>query len=143
MNVAAILRQKGRSVTTASPETMLLDVVKVLNTRRIGAIAIMGPKGRLAGIISERDIIHAMSARGPVCLTRPVSESMTREVITCEESDTLDDLMALMTARRVRHLPVVIDEALVGIVSIGDVVKHHVTDVTMEATAMREYIMHT
>jgi CBS domain-containing protein len=143
MNVGVILRQKGRSVSTAGPETTLLDVAKILNAKRIGAIVIVGPKGRVAGIISERDIIHALAAQGPVCLTRPVSESMTREVISCEETDTLDDLMAMMTARRVRHLPAVIDDALVGIVSIGDVVKHLVAAVTIEATAMREYIMHS
>jgi len=143
MNVAAILRQKGRAVTTVSPATTLLDVANKLAAKRIGAIVIVGSKGTLAGIISERDIIRALSAQGPDCLTRPVSESMTREVISCQESDTLDELMAMMTARRFRHLPVVTDGALVGIVSIGDVVKHHVAEVTMEATAMREYIAHS
>jgi CBS domain-containing protein len=143
MNVAAILRQKGRAVTTVSPATTLLDVANKLAAKRIGAIVIVGSKGTLAGIISERDIIRALSAQGPDCLTRPVSESMTREVISCQESDTLDELMAMMTARRFRHLPVVTDGALVGIVSIGDVVKHHVAEVTMEATAMREYITHS
>jgi CBS domain-containing protein len=143
MNVAAILRQKGRAVTTAAPTTTLLDVANKLAAKRIGAIVIVGQGGRVAGIISERDVIRALSAQGPDCLTRPVSESMTRDVISCQEQDTLDELMAMMTTRRFRHVPVMTDGALVGIVSIGDVVKHHVAEVTMEATAMREYITHS
>ena len=95
----------------------------------------------MAGIISERDIVRSLSTRGPDCLWRPVSESMTREVVTCEETDTIDELMAMMTARRFRHLPVVTDGALVGIISIGDVVKHHVAEVEMEASALRSYIV--
>ena len=143
MNVAAILRQKGRAVTTASPSMTLLDVANKLAAKRIGAIVVVGARGEVTGIISERDIIRALSASGPECLTQPISESMTRQVVTCQEADTLDELMAMMTAKRFRHLPVVTDNALVGIISIGDVVKHHVAEVEMEATAMREYIAHT
>lgn len=143
MNVASILRQKGRAVTTASPGTTLLEVADKLAAKRIGAIVIVGTRGKVAGIVSERDIIRALSSQGPECLTRPVSESMTRKVVSCRESDTLDELMALMTERRFRHLPVMMDDALVGIISIGDVVKDHVAEVTMEATAMREYITHS
>ena len=140
MNVAAILRQKGRAVTTASPAATLLEVANKLAAKRIGAIVVVGPRGEVAGIISERDIIRALAESGPDSLTRPVSETMTRQVVTCQETDTLDELMAMMTARRFRHLPVLTDGALVGIISIGDVVKHHVAEVEMEATAMREYI---
>jgi CBS domain-containing protein len=143
MNVAAILRQKGRAVTTASPTTTLLEVANKLAAKRIGAIVIVGARGKVDGIISEWDIIRCLSTHGPDCLTRPVSESMTRYVITCEEDDTLDQLMARMTERRFRHLPVITNGALVGIISIGDVVKHHTAEVTMEATAMREYITHS
>ena len=143
MNVAAILRHKGRAVTTARPTTTLLEVADKLAVKRIGAILIVGTRGEIAGIVSERDIIRALSARGPDCLTEPVSETMTKHVVTCEETDTLDELMAMMTARRFRHLPVMADGALVGIISIGDVVKHHVSEVEMEATAMREYIRHS
>ena len=143
MNVAAILRQKGRGVTTAPPSTTLLEVAKRLALKRIGAIVVVDGHGTLAGIISERDIIRALSEMGPDSLTRPVTEMMTRQVVTCQESDTLDELMAMMTARRFRHLPVVTDGALVGIISIGDVVKHHVAEIEMEATAMREYIAHS
>jgi CBS domain-containing protein len=143
MNVAVILRQKGRAVTTASPTTTLLEVVNKLAAKRIGSIVIVGPKGKVAGIISERDIMRCLSTLGTDCLTRPVSESMTRNVISCREEDTLDELMARMTEHRFRHVPVITDGALVGIISIGDVVKHHVAEVTMEATAMREYITHS
>jgi CBS domain-containing protein len=143
MNVSAILRQKGRAVTTAGPATTLLEIAAKLSAKRIGAIVVVGPQGEVAGIISERDIIHALAARGPECLTSSVAEVMTREVVTCQETDTLDELMAMMTARRFRHLPVLTDGALVGIISIGDVVKHHVAEVEMEATAMRDYIAHS
>jgi CBS domain-containing protein len=143
MNVAAILRHKGRAVTTARPTTTLLEVADKLAAKRIGAILIVGTRGEIAGIVSERDIIRALSVRGHDCLTEPVSETMTKHVVTCEETDTLDELMAMMTARRFRHLPVMADGALVGIISIGDVVKHHVSEVEMEATAMREYIRHS
>jgi CBS domain-containing protein len=143
MNVAAILRYKGRAVTTASPDMALLEIADRLAAKRIGAIVVVGPRGEVAGIISERDIIRALVEHGPECLKRPVSETMTKHVVTCQETDTLDELMAMMTARRFRHLPVVTDGALVGIISIGDVVKHHVAEVEMEATAMREYITHS
>lgn len=143
MNVAAILRQKGRAVTTAGPQSTLLEIANKLAAKRIGAIVIVGPGGEVAGIVSERDIIRMIGSRGAECLTRPVSESMTRQVITAQESDTLDELMRLMTEGRFRHLPVVTDGALVGIISIGDVVKHHVAEVEMEASAMREYITHS
>jgi CBS domain-containing protein len=143
MNVAAILKQKGRAVTTAAPSTTLLEIAHKLAAKRIGAIVIVGARGEVAGIISERDIIRGLSNIGPECLGQPVSGVMTREVVTCQETDTLDELMAMMTARRFRHLPVVADGALVGIISIGDVVKHHVAEVEMEATAMREYITHS
>jgi CBS domain-containing protein len=143
MNVAAILRQKGRAVTTARPTTTLLEVADKLAGKRIGAILIVGTAGEIAGIVSERDIIRALSVQGPDCLAQPVSETMTKQVVTCQEADTLDELMAMMTARRFRHLPVVADGALVGIISIGDVVKHHVAEVEMEAIAMREYITHS
>jgi CBS domain-containing protein len=143
MNVASILHQKGRAVTTVSPSATLLDVAAKLAAKRIGAIVVVEAGGKLGGIISERDIIGALAKNGQDSLVQPVSEVMTRDVVTCQETDTLDELMAMMTARRFRHLPVVTDEALVGIISIGDVVKHHVAEVEMEATAMRDYITHS
>ena len=140
MNVAMILKHKGRAVTTAPADTTLIEIARKLAAKRIGAIVTLDGNGKLAGIISERDIIRCLGERGPKCLDQPVSESMTRDVVTCRESDTLDELMAMMTVRRFRHMPVVEGGALVGIISIGDVVKHHIAEVEMEATAMREYI---
>ena len=143
MNVTAILRQKGRAVTTAHPDTTLLEVANKLAAKRIGAIVVVGAGGEICGIVSERDVIRALATSGASCLTESVAQTMTKQVVTCLETDTLDELMAMMTARRFRHLPVVTDGALVGIVSIGDVVKHHVAEVEMEATAMRDYITHS
>ena len=143
MSVAAILKQKGRAVATARLTMTLMEVANLLAGKRIGAVVIVGARGEVAGIISERDIIRALSVVGPDCLTQPVSQSMTNKVVTCQETDTLDELMAMMTARRFRHLPVMADDMLVGIISIGDLVKHHVAQLKMEATAMRGYITHS
>jgi CBS domain-containing protein len=143
MNVAAILKQKGRAVTTASPSTSLQEIAEKLAAKRIGAIVVVGADGEVAGIISERDIVRALAEHGNSCLSQPASAMMTHRVVTCQEADTLDELMGMMTARRFRHLPVVTEGALVGIISIGDVVKHHVAEVEMEATAMRDYITHS
>ena len=142
MNGATILKQKGRSVASVAPTATLQEVAKRLAQRRIGALVVVGARGEIEGIISERDIIRALSEAGGSCLQRPVAETMTRQVVTCQETDTLDELMAMMTQRRFRHLPVVTDGDLVGIISIGDVVKHHVAEIEMEATAMRAYIAH-
>jgi CBS domain-containing protein len=143
MNVAAILKYKGRAVMTAPPTITLLEVARRLAQRRIGAIVVIDGRGEVAGIISERDIIRALADSGSDCLQQPVGEVMTRQVVTCRETDTLDELMAMMTARRFRHLPVLTEGDLVGIISIGDVVKHHVAEIEMEATAMRDYIAHS
>ena len=141
MDVAAILKGKGRNVQTARPDTKLQEIAHTLAQKKIGAIVVIGDRGRLNGIISERDVIRAIAERGPQCLLEPVSQTMTRTVETCEASDTLDELMAKMTTGRFRHLPVLEDGALVGIVSIGDVVKHHIAEVEFEASALRCYIV--
>ena len=142
MNVATILKQKGRSVATIAPAATLQEVTRRLAQRRIGALVVVGARGQIEGIISERDIIRALSETGADCLSRPVAETMTRQVVTCQETDTLDEMMAMMTQGRFRHVPVVTDGDLVGVISIGDVVKHHVAEIEMEATAMRAYITH-
>jgi CBS domain-containing protein len=142
MNVATILKQKGRAVATIPPTLTLIEAAGKLAHRRIGALVVVGARGEISGIISERDIIRKLAESGPACLTQPVAETMTRHVVTCQEGDTLDELMSMMTARRFRHIPVIAEGDLVGIVSIGDVVKHHVAEIEMEATAMRAYIAH-
>lgn len=140
MNVAAILKGKGRGVTTARPDATLQEIARDLAAMKIGAIVITEPDGRVAGIVSERDIVRAIARSGGASLSEPVHQHMTREVVTCRDHDTLDEIMATMTAGRFRHVPVVDAGKLDGIVSIGDVVKHHIAEVEMEASALRGYI---
>ena len=137
MNVAAILKGKGRSVHTVRPDARLEVVAHTLAAKKIGAVVVSGGGGRIDGIISERDIIRAIAERGAACLTEPVANTMTRTVETCETHDTLEE----MTVGRFRHLPVIEDGTLVGIVSIGDSVKHHIAEVELEASALRGYIV--
>lgn len=141
MNVAAILKSKGRAVATARPQTSLFEIASKLASRKIGAIVIVGADAHVEGIISERDVIRALSVQGAECLTKPAAEFMTRDVVSCSEADTIDQVMATMTAGRFRHVPVIEDQALVGIVSIGDVVKHHIAEVEMEASALKSYLV--
>lgn len=143
MNVSAILKQKGREVETVAPHATLMQVATILAKLRIGAVVVVDDQQKVQGIISERDIIRVLAKSGPEALTHAVSGVMTRSVISCGESDTLDQLMTAMTAGRFRHLPVTKNGALAGIVSIGDVVKYHLAEIEMEASAMKDYIAHT
>ncbi len=140
MHVAAILKAKGRAVETVAADETLGTVVALLAERRIGAVVVRQPSRAIAGIVSERDIVRMLARHGAATLALPVSEAMTRDVVTCRETDTLDELMSRMTEGRFRHLPVEDNGQLVGIVSIGDVVKHRVAEVELEASAMRDYI---
>lgn len=140
MHVASILKVKGHAVETVRADASLTAVAERLAAKRIGAVVVTERSGAIAGIVSERDIVHALAKQGPACLEWPVSEIMTRDVLTCSADDTIDELMSRMTARRCRHLPVVDGRKLTGIISIGDVVKHHIAEVEMEAMAMRDYI---
>ena len=140
MNVASILKVKGKSVATARPEDTLESIARKLASRKIGAIVIVGDSGNVTGIISERDIVRAVAEQGAASLQQPVSNVMTTSVMSCNESSTLDQMMAVMTQGRFRHVPVIEEGALVGIISIGDVVKHHIAEVEMEVTAMRDYL---
>lgn len=140
MHVAAILKEKGRAVETVTGNVPLSEVVRRLSARRIGAIVVCGARGEVVGIVSERDIVRMVAEHGGGALTRSASEAMTTEVETCREADTIDELMSRMTKGRFRHLPVVEAGELAGIVSIGDVVKHRVAEVELEASAMRDYI---
>ncbi len=140
MNVATILKGKGRSVTTVRPDHTLQDVTVKLAARKIGAVVVVGDNGAVDGILSERDVVRAIAERGVAALEMPVSRFMTRDVITCSETSLVDETMEMMTAGRFRHLPVVEDGSLVGIISIGDVVKNHVATVEMEVSAMRNYL---
>lgn len=139
MIVAHILASKGRDVATTTPDKTISAVVAELSARKIGALVVMD-RGRLAGIVSERDIVKAIGLRGPTILDDLVSTIMTRDVVTCRESDTINAVMSRMTRRRFRHMPVVEDGDLVGIVSIGDVVKARIEEVEFEADELRTYI---
>lgn len=140
MHVAAILKEKGRAVETVTGNMTLGEVVSRLAARRIGAVVVCGPRGEVTGIVSERDVVRMLATHGTGALERSASEAMTSDVETCREADTIDELMSRMTKGRFRHLPVLEGGALVGIVSIGDVVKHRVAEVELEASAMRDYI---
>ncbi len=140
MNVDAILRAKGASVETAQPDWTVLDAARHLVEKRIGALVVSSDGSSIDGIISEHDIIRETARGDPSLLERPVSEVMARDVITCVRSDTVTLLMSVMTDRRIRHLPVIADGALVGIVSIGDVVKRRIEETEYEAESLRRYI---
>jgi CBS domain-containing protein len=139
MIVGQILKSKGRSVMTAAPEDTIHEITLRLASRKIGAIVILDG-GRVAGIISERDIIRLIAEHGAKALEIPVKDGMTRDVISCTRECTIDEIMEKMTKGRFRHVPVIEDGALVGIISIGDVVKHHTAEVELEVTAMRDYL---
>jgi CBS domain-containing protein len=141
MTVGIILKEKGRDVVTIEPNASLRDAVRLLAERRIGAALVLGADRRVAGIVSERDIVRALAARGAGALDEPVSQSMTRKVETCHEKEAVSSIMERMTAGRFRHLPVLEQGRLVGIVSIGDVVKHRLQEMEQESGAMRDYIM--
>lgn len=140
MNVAAILDQKGRAVITAAPQTSLLEVSKILAREKIGSLVVVDDNKQVVGIASERDIVRIIAEKGPPSLSQPISSCMTEKVITCKEHDTIDTLMSQMTGHRFRHMPVVEGDDLIGIVSIGDVVKHRIAEAEMEAESMRQYI---
>ena len=140
MNVKTILAAKGGDVTSIEPTATLAAAAQLLSKHRIGAVVILGAGGRLAGILSERDIIRAISEHGAEALKLPVGQVMTRNVLTCGEDDTIADLMERMTAGKFRHLPVLADGKLIGLVSIGDVVKQRVEEVERESEALRDYI---
>lgn len=140
MNVAAILKSKGREVVTAGPNTPLLDIAETLGAHGIGCVVITGADGKVVGIVSERDIVREIGRAGAKVLKEPVAACMTKSVVTCREADTIDRLMAEMTAHRFRHMPVVERSRLCGLVSIGDVVRMRIAEAEMEAAAMREYI---
>ena len=140
MNAAAILKLKGRWVVTTTPDKSMLDIAKLLAQHGIGCIVIEGGDGKVAGIVSERDIVRAVGRSGPKVLRDPVADYMTRTVVTAREADTIDQLMAEMTTHHFRHMPVVERGRLIGLVSIGDVVKMRIAEAEMEAAAMRQYI---
>ncbi|MCW5688171.1 MAG: CBS domain-containing protein [Pseudolabrys sp.] len=140
MNVKTILAAKGGDIIGIEPTANLAAAAKLLSKHRIGAVVIRGAGGRLAGILSERDIVRAMAEHGAAALDIPVGQAMTRNVMTCGENDSIAELMERMTSGKFRHLPVLNAEQLVGVISIGDVVKMRVQEIETDAAAMRDYI---
>jgi CBS domain-containing protein len=140
MTVRAILTLKGRDCVTISPDATLGEAARLLSEKRIGAVVITGAERRVAGILSERDIVRAVAKGDQKALDQPVSSAMTREVVTCTEDETIPNLMQRMTSGRFRHVPVLDRGRLAGIVSIGDVVKHRLAELEREHEALRTYI---
>ena len=141
MTVSIILAGKGRDVFTIHPNANLAAAVELLAEKRIGAVVIVGADRRVVGILSERDIVRALAEQGRKALDEPVSAAMTRKVSTCHERETISSIMERMTRGKFRHVPVVDQGRLAGIVSIGDVVKHRLSEVEHDSAAMRDYML--
>jgi CBS domain-containing protein len=140
MTVRSILSTKASGVTTTEPTATLESAIGTLAERGIGALVVLGADHRVIGILSERDVVRALAERGPGVLTEPLARVMTRKVSTSTQSETVSSIMEQMTAGKFRHVPVVEQERLIGIVSIGDVVKHRLTEMEHEFEALQEYI---
>lgn len=140
MHVQAILGDKGSNVVSIRPDATILEACRLLTEHRIGAVLVLDG-GSVAGVFSERDLVRAVAEQGSSCLDVALSTVMTRNVVTCQPTDSLDDVMAVMTARRIRHLPVLDAGRLVGIISIGDVVKHRLDEAALEVDSLREYVL--
>lgn len=140
MHVSNVLKSKARAVVVCAPDHTLSDVANLLAQHGIGALVVTNGSGHVLGIISERDIIRLLSRHGPDVLTATVSDHMTRKVITCGERESIDRVMSIMNDNRFRHMPVVEQGRLIGIVSLGDMVREHIAAVENEATLMRAYI---
>ncbi|MCB0947909.1 MAG: CBS domain-containing protein [Mycobacterium sp.] len=139
MRISDVLRGKGDAVATVTPETSVAGLLTELSVRNIGAMVVVSPDG-LLGIVSERDVVRSLHEMGAALLNRPVSEIMTTVVATCSPEDSVDSLSVLMTTNRVRHVPVVVDGRLAGIVSIGDVVKTRMEELEHEQQQLQAYI---
>lgn len=142
MQVSVLLQSKGTEVVTVRPEATIAEVAIVLAEHRIGAVVVTAEDRSIAGVLSERDIVRALARPDDAMLAATAQSLMTSQVVTCEPDTTLDELMSTMTERRIRHVPVVVEGSLAGLVSIGDVVKHHIATLEHEKQAMQDYISH-
>ncbi len=140
MHVSSILKTKGNRVETTRPETTVADIVGVLTEKGIGALVVCDPKGKTMGIISERDLVHAMAEHGAAVLSKTVGELMTPDVVSCSPEDDLKHVMEMMTVRRFRHMPVMVEGELKGLVSIGDVVKYRLEEQELEVNVLKDYV---
>jgi CBS domain-containing protein len=139
MTVRAILDSKGHQIQSVEPDVRLAAAIQILGERKIGAVLVMS-NGRIEGILSERDIVRVLGERGAAVLDEPVSAVMTRKVISCKQSDTVSAIMEMMTLGKFRHLPVLEGDRVVGLISIGDIVKWRVREYETEQEALRDYI---
>ncbi len=139
MLVSDILKSKGREVVTAPPSLPVADAARLLSEKRIGSLLILD-RGTIAGILSERDIVRTLAAEGPSCLDGPVSRLMTSKVVTCTPGQTIAEVMEMMTTGRFRHVPVLEDGGLAGMISIGDVVKWRLEKAKEEVRQMAAYV---
>ena len=140
MYVDAILQQKGHEVVSVDPRESVSNVAALLSRRGIGAVLVQDSSGNAIGIISERDIVRGIASSGAKCLSMSAEELMTTGVISCGPRDTIHSIMSLMTERRIRHMPVMSEHRIVGVISIGDIVKYRITEIETEASALRDYI---
>src|SRR6266481_3139547 len=139
MTVRSILDTKGHQILSVEPDAKLSAAIKTLGERKIGAVLVIS-QGGVEGILSERDIVRVLGERGAAVLDEPVSAVMTRKVVSCRQSDTVAAIMEMMTSGKFRHLPVIEDDRVVGLISIGDIVKWRVREYEAEQEALREYI---
>lgn len=140
MSVKAILNEKGSNVVTVNPELTVQEAAALLHEHRIGAVIVLDSDDRILGILAERDIVAAIAKHGATCLAMPVSAVMWQNVYSCHEEMSVDTIMEMMSKLRARHLPVEREGRLVGIISIGDVVKHHIRAIEFEAEHIKAYI---
>ena len=140
MTVARILASKGREIVTMQPHNTLRDVIDVLAAKHIGALIIADAEGKMQGILSERDVVRAIAQHGPDALEDPVSNYMTTSVVTAGESDAVLNVVTKMSSGRFRHMPILDNDKLVGIVSVGDAIKFRLAQMEEEQSALREYI---
>ncbi len=140
MTVKSILSEKGRDVVTIAPTETLAGAIKTLAQYKIGAVVVTSQTGRIEGILSERDLVRVIAAEGEGVLRKPVTVAMTEKVKTCDEGDTVNEVMEIMTQGRFRHLPVEKNGQLAGIISIGDVVKRRMSEIEKEAEQIKQYI---
>jgi CBS domain-containing protein len=140
MRVADVLRTKGSEVATVPPKVSVTGLLEDLARYNVGAMVVVDANGAVAGIVSERDVVRRLHERGAELLTAPVEEIMTSPVVTCEPSEGIDNLAEIMTERRIRHMPVVEDNRLVGIVSIGDIVKSRIQQLESDREQLESYI---
>ena len=140
MTVELILKIKGSDVVTVGPEDSIEATASLLSARKIGAVIVKDRDGAVIGVLSERDVVRGIAQAGAAALAKPVKELMTGKVVSCRLHDSITEVMGRMTDRRIRHLPVIEDGKLVGMISIGDVVKQRIDDALLEADELKRYI---